>query len=273
MGVTGTTTEKPRHWGSWKGRVIKAIVIDDAQTWDEIRDFTGLSSDSLNVALSELYEMKILKRGRDGTYRVKKAIYDEYWGYIAEPRHQLVQESHVKFSEKKQKGLIRWIDMWREVKNLGFSVKHKHFFLVGRHLDDLSKELISHAESEVLAVNPYVDKCDLANTLRGASKRGVDVVLITRPPEIEKGTSRYDRQEYHKFMKEEGIGITYNKWVHAKLIVVDRAVAAVSSMNLYSGSSGGASWEAGLISVEETVVESVANSILRLLEMPESIEA
>jgi hypothetical protein len=41
-------------------------------------------------------------------------------------------------------------------------------------------------------------------------------------------------------------------------------------MNFTTGSSGGASWEAGLVSTEETVVESVCNSILELLEKPES---
>ena len=35
--------------------------------------------------------------------------------------------------------------------------------------------------------------------------------------------------------------------------------------------SGGASWETGFVSIEETVVESVVSSILKLLEKPESI--
>lgn len=45
------TVEKPKYWGSWKGRVIKAIALDGAETWDDIRDLTGLSSESLNRAL------------------------------------------------------------------------------------------------------------------------------------------------------------------------------------------------------------------------------
>ena len=49
-------------------------------------------------------------------------------------------------------------------------------------------------------------------------------------------------------------------------------MAIVSSMNFYGGSSSGASWEVGLISVEETVVESIVDSILELLEKPESVE-
>lgn len=138
------------------------------------------------------------------------------------------------------------------------------------HLDDISKELIRKAKSEVLVVNPYVNVCDLSHTLRGASKRGISVTLITRRPDGKKYSYRKEKQEYHTTLKKEGVILTYNKMAHAKLIVVDRAVAIVSSMNFYSGSSGGASWEAGFVSIEETVVESVVSSILRLLEKPES---
>jgi len=74
----------------------------------------------------------------------------------------------MEFSYDKKEDLVRWIDKWREFKGLDFSMEHKHFFLEGRHLDDISKELVSHAESEVLVVNPFVENCDLSNTLRQA---------------------------------------------------------------------------------------------------------
>ena len=271
--------EEPRYWGSWKGRVIKAIVVDGAKTWNDIRDLTGLSSKSLKRALSEMYDAGILEKKVGGVYRVSHEIYKEYrefserQGISAESVvREADQKIPVKFSEEKQKDLVRWIDQWREVKKLGFSLEPKHFFLEGRHLDDISKELICNAKSEVLVVNPYVDKCDLSDTLREASKRGIDVRLMTRRPDTRKEPFRRHKQEYHRFLKEDGVSVTYNKAVHAKIVVVDRAVAIISSMNFYSGSSAGASWEAGLISVEETVVESMVNSILELLEKPESKE-
>jgi phosphatidylserine/phosphatidylglycerophosphate/cardiolipin synthase-like enzyme len=80
------------------------------------------------------------------------------------------------------------------------------------------------------------------------------------------------KQEYCEFLKRDGVRVTYNNTVHAKLIVVDRTAAVTSSMNFNTRSSGGASWEAGIISTEEIVVESVANSFLRLLENLESVE-
>jgi len=100
----------------------------------------------------------------------------------------------------------------------------------------------------------------------------IKVRLMTRRPDTSRKSFRRDKREYHRFLQEDGVSVTYNKAVHAKIVVVDRAVAIISSMNFYSGSSAGASWEAGLISVEETVVESMVNSILELLEKPESKE-
>jgi phosphatidylserine/phosphatidylglycerophosphate/cardiolipin synthase-like enzyme len=53
--------------------------------------------------------------------------------------------------------------------------------------------------------------------------------------------------------------------VHVKLIVVDLAIAIISSMNFYAESSAGASWEAGLVSIDHKVVSSIANSFYKVL--------
>jgi phosphatidylserine/phosphatidylglycerophosphate/cardiolipin synthase-like enzyme len=76
-------------------------------------------------------------------------------------------------------------------------------------------------------------------------------------------------KKYHDILTQEGIMIKYNSKVHAKIITVDRFAAIVSSMNFKSHSSGGGSWEAGLISIDQLVVESIAQSILNLIEKPE----
>jgi len=272
--VWGVKRSEPRFWGSWKGRVIKAIVEDHAKTWLEIRDLTGLSAKSLNTALAEMFDLAILEK-KGSTYRVIPEIYKEYkefWTSTHPPAKKDVDKAPVEFSEERQKALVDWIDQWRKVKKLDFSLEDKHFFLVGRHLDEISKELISNASSEVLVVNPFVNHCDLSNTLRNASKNGVRVNLVTRPPDVRRERSQHDMGNYHKLLREDGVEVMYNKAVHAKLIIVDRAVTISSSMNFLSTSSSGVSWEAGLISVEEKVVESVVNSVLELLEKPESVE-
>jgi len=66
--------------------------------------------------------------------------------------------------------------------------------------------------------------------------------------------------------------VVYNGRGHAKLILVDKSIAVVSSMNLISFSKGDSSWEAGLVTKEDAVVESIIDSIYQLLERPDSVE-
>ena len=265
--------KEPRYWGSWKGRIIGAITSYGPLTWREIRDYTGLFTESLNKALAEMYRDGTIMKISYDRHIVSRELYREYREFLerkAETKDFIERGSKQKvpdiFSEEKQNSLMRWISQWKELKKLDLSIEHRHFFLEGRHLNEISAELIARSESEVLAVNPYVERCALSDTLRDARRKGARVRLITRPPDNE------SKNEFHGFLRKDDVSITYNRAVHAKLIVVDRTIAIISSMNFYGGSSGGVLWEAGLVSIEETVVGSVVNSILRLFEKPESIE-
>jgi phosphatidylserine/phosphatidylglycerophosphate/cardiolipin synthase-like enzyme len=102
--------------------------------------------------------------------------------------------------------------------------------------------------------------------MRDAVKKTAAVTIIRRPIDDE------NDKEFIELLKKEGIKAYINKKVHAKLIAVDRAVAIASSMNFIVQSSAGQSWEAGIVSVDSTVVESVVNSILKLIERPDSVE-
>lgn len=264
-------SEKLRYWGSWKGRVIKAISIDGVFAWEEIRDLTGLSSQSLNQVLAELFDAKALYKNEAGQYRVNYELYKQYNDYFRNlSESDLALEKNVKITKDQQSNLIGRIDAWKEFKGLDLSMRPGHFYLDGQYLDELSKDLIQHSSKEVLVVNPFVDRCNLSDSMIQASRDGKDVVLVTRPPDARAGSYAEKSDEYHGIIRQSGIKLTYNKVVHAKLMVLDRAVAIVSSMNLYSASMAGASWEAGIISVENTVVESVMNSIFALMEKPES---
>lgn len=226
------------HAGTAKGDVIKAIVSQSRPlTWREIHDATGLDEKSLNHALNELFRTKEIYKA-DGKYNVSQKL----------------------LFPNRRTELVSWINQWKEVKKLDFSLEHEHFFLEGRHLDDFSKELISHAKSEVLIVNPFIQDCDLSNTLIDVKKQGINVQIITRPPRDRYPNKFKKKREYHSKLKMEGISLVYNEKVHAKLIVVDNAVAIISSMNFYPDSSAGASWEVGLISIDKKVVDSIVSS-------------
>jgi phosphatidylserine/phosphatidylglycerophosphate/cardiolipin synthase-like enzyme len=114
-------------------------------------------------------------------------------------------------------------------------------------------------------VNPFIQNCDLSNTLRDAKQRGINVQIITRPPYDRRPEGLKRKQDYHAQLKRDNIPLLYEEKVHAKLLVVDRAAAVVSSMNYYPESSAGVSWEAGLVSTDIDVIESIIKSTLSRL--------
>jgi len=265
----GHVSKEPIYWGSWKGRVIKAIAIDGARTWPEVRGLTGLSEKSLNRVLSELYDVHAIYQNPKGTYWVDKDLYSEYADFFKgapEPKAKATP----KFVEKNQEELTRYIDKWKDLKKLSFDLGNKHFFMAARYLDELSKDLITEAKTEVLVVNPYVEMCALSETMREVSKKGVSVTLLTRPPESDSEQYRESKKEYHSNLRQDGVIVVYNKAVHAKMTLIDRAVAIVSSMNFNPRSSGGASWEAGLVTIDKRVVDEVLDAVFEVLDKPES---
>ena len=127
-----------------------------------------------------------------------------------------------------------------------------HFYLSGKLLPIFSESLIQKAQDEILIANPYVRRCHICESLRSMSEKGVQVKMLTR--EIE---SPQFKRELSK-----GVMISYDESVHAKLIIVDRRVGIVSSMNFYAGSTAGQSWEAGIVTTNRAAVISIANSVL-----------
>lgn len=84
----------PTYWGSWKGRIVKAIAIDRAFTWAELKELTGLSTRSLNHALSELIDEKAITKNEEGEYRVSVELYKEYRKFFDDISNKKVERSH-----------------------------------------------------------------------------------------------------------------------------------------------------------------------------------
>lgn len=234
------------HFGTHKGDVLKATIQQGRPVrWRELQKATNLNEKDLNYALFELIDAGDMQK-KGSKYVITDKLKTNYQQFLAGRRAE--------FSS--------WITQWKKVRNLSFPLEHDHFFLEGRHLDDFSKELISHAKSEVLVVNPFIQNCDLSNTLRDVQKRGINVQIITRPPHDRYPDNLKQKQDYHASLQQDGISVLYEKKVHAKLLMVDQAVAVVSSMNFYPESSAGVSWEAGLVSTNPDIIESIMESVL-----------
>jgi hypothetical protein len=238
--------KKPEHWDTWKGQIIRAIVLDGAFTKNDILKTTGLNEERFETGYDALFTDGLLK----------ERYTDSFW--VNSP--QLCKEYRDFFAEL-QNSIINFVCGWRINKRLRGSPNH--FFLDDKLLDELSEKLIENAYLDVLVASPYVQQCHLSNTLMSAIKKRIRVRVVARPT-----TDHYKpkkTEKYHLKLKEGGVSITYDDSLHAKLIVVDRAVAIVSSMNFIVGSMGGASYEAGIVTVEPDVVHSVAQSIINRL--------
>ena len=171
---------------------------------------------------------------------------------------------------KTEDALIQWLVKWIADKPIDFVVESKHFFLEGNRLEELARDIIGKAQEEILVTSPFVDSCTLANALQEARNRRVTVKIVARRPENTKSDAL--KAECQANLKKSGIVIHYINQIHSKIIVIDHKITIISSMNLYSGSTGGALLEAGIVSFEKKVVDSATNYIIKLLEKPESID-
>jgi hypothetical protein len=170
-----------------------------------------------------------------------------------------------------QDTLTKWLTEWVIGKPIYLSIEAKQFFVVGMELEEFARDAIGKAQDEILVTSPYVDNCFLATALQRAVERRVKVKVVARRPADPK-TQKIDVQkaECHANLKKEGLIIHYINQIHSKIIVIDRKIAVISSMNLYSGSTGGATFEAGIVSFDKTVVDSTVKYVTELLEKPES---
>lgn len=266
-----TAVELP-YFGSWKGRVLEAIAVGNVRDWNGIMAYTQLTSDCLNLVLSELYNLGLLQRKDDGLYWIDTDIYRKYRSYFENLhpettpliQHEEQEKKAIKKALPKDDDITKWVIKWRDFKNLSFSLDTRHFFLEGTYIDDLSKDLIRQAKQEVLLVNPYIEQCHLSNTLIDAVANKAKVIVITRPVHDE-DKFRDEKVAYLENLKNEGVQINYDRRIHAKLLVIDQRIAVISSMNFVVTSTGGSSWEAGMISIDEAIVDSVHKTIHQLL--------
>jgi hypothetical protein len=232
----------PNYWGSWKGRIIKAITVDRLFSEKEIFIASGLTKKDFETAINELLMTGLISKKRNGEFWVNsRELCGEYREFVDDQKEILTQ----------------WFTEYMQNMNLP---QLSHYFLEDRYLDDFSIQLIGQANIEILVANPFIERCHLSNALIEASEKKIPIILMTRPPN-ENDLYMKKKEEYHQELMEKGISLNYNSAVHAKIIIVDRSVAIISSMNLNSSSSGGGSWEAGIVTIEESIINDAVKSI------------
>lgn len=61
--------------------MLRALIIDNAKTWNDLKFLTNLNQEPLNKALSELYQLKVLENRNGQYYIVDKELVLNYINY------------------------------------------------------------------------------------------------------------------------------------------------------------------------------------------------
>jgi hypothetical protein len=279
----------PKYWGGWEGKIITALVLseENSVSWENLLKQTGLTGFQLRSALATLFDAHIIaKEELEIDYHLAdEKLGKEYASYLSdssprkigknsENRTQTLEEDVMaalkevkKFSNQlpstQSLDLIEWINQWQNMRDLKFSIENKHFFLAGQDLDDFTKQAILNAKYTILVANPCLENCYLTIALEHIAHKGIDIKVVTRPPIS--GEINYDKkQDCHALLKSSGVSISDFNQIHSKVLVVDSKLAIISSMNFYSGYGGGISLEAGIVSIDEKVVDSVSQYVIEL---------
>ena len=277
-------TQNPKYLNTWQGKVIKTLVLhgNEPVSFNKLIEETGFNPKNLLKALAPLRQTNVIRYEGKNYFLVDEAIRQEWSKFLAinispdsvQKTSQIalkVKQDVPTISLNKEIGLIQWITQWREMRNLNFPLESKHFFLEGEYLDELARVLIGKAQHQILVTNPFIDSCHLTKSLENAVLKKISVKVVARRPKD--SMDDVTKRECQTSLKKAGMLIHYDNQIHAKIIVIDNKVAIVSSMNLYSASSGGFTKEAGIVSIDETVVTSVSKYIIDILSKPESTDS
>jgi DNA-binding HxlR family transcriptional regulator len=147
-------TKEPRFWGSWKGRVLRAIAIEGMMTFDEIRNAAGLSPKVLNRVIAELRSAKVLtgkKVGKYTEYEIEPKLRKAY-----REHSDIIEAEKTEGAKEKKKAHLSWVLKWIEDNGIDASLENNHFFLESANLREISRKLIKRAVASVFVVKPFV---------------------------------------------------------------------------------------------------------------------
>jgi len=257
---------EPKYWGTIKGKILNAIVNEFCDFEDAIMYQLHLPMEIIKQAIVELKQSGELSYTDEGTLWVKYPLYKSYESFDLDLLSEEMSRKIPLAMDTKKLDTIEWIYQWKENNDDTITLANEHFYLEGNMLTEFTNGLLKFSRENVIVVNPFVDVCSTMRILSLLHMNGVETHMVTRSPETE--SNKYYRERKttcHKSLIESGVNLFYNDFIHAKMMLIDDVVAINSSMNLISTSVGAQSWESGLITYDESVLNSIKKSIQNLM--------
>ena len=265
----------PPYWGTKKGIILESIAINWRFTFNDVSIATDIDYSELYDLIGELMSENMIYVFED-QYRVNKETYHEYWNYavhftdLPEKKHkETIEINGIPSKNDFSSDLIDWINIWvRFQQNYEYeiSINNNHFYLDGSLLANFIHDLIRRAKIKITYVSPWIEEIGVTKTLMSASSHNRKVIVLTRKPDWSAKSDWDNRQtkiykKCHSNLSKSGATVCYNNEIHGKVLLVDGLVAVVSSFNLLKNPASGISWEAGLVTFDSTIVNSIEKSI------------
>jgi len=261
-----------KYLGTLKGEILTPII------WWGVGDLEGILEHASMSILFEDYSKSEIKQAFDelvkdgelflnpgGYYDATPQLVEEYqyyeqhWGEYLEPPYD---EEDFPEPEITHHNIVKSAIAWIELQEPQIVLKSEQCYLEGHYLDSFIRFIFTRAEKTIIAVSPFFDLSSHIQLLIKAKQSGKTAVLLTRPP-----TGPYVKK-LHQTLTDKGLKLLYHKDLHAKVIVVDDLLAVISSMNFKQRAAAGITWEAGLVTLNKEIVDSIISSLADLDPKP-----
>lgn len=166
-----------KYLNTIKGKIIKAISVDQKYDWSEIRDLLGFTNDQLRPYIKELKAEGVLEENFS-EFRVEynlwltyKAHFGDEW---AKKKLRQIEEGtewkqvilrRIAEEKKRESSLKARVKEWIKFKKIGLPENSSHIFLRWDQLDSLLRDLIPLTKKDIIVVNPFVEKSGLCDLL------------------------------------------------------------------------------------------------------------
>lgn len=251
--------EKPKYFDSVQGHIIQAICINHQYTNKEISKFTRLPSETVYEEIGKLREEKDLYRHK-GKWLVRKDLCEEWRAFFTNYSVYSIYDKQLFLKDEEadeELRLVNWVKSFLKHYDYRITGDNKHFFIENNSLISFTNMLIMQSDREIIVINPFMHVVEITKNLRRASEFGKrKVIVFTR--EI-KGN-----QDCLDYLDEGGVFLLRFKDIHSKVLIVDNAVAVISSLNYTKSETSGGRFNSGIVTWDKEVVSEIRSSILSL---------
>ncbi len=256
-----------KHIWTLKGDILTQIIIYGVGDLEGVLEFAEMSlneeytKSEIIQAFNELVNAGELSLNPMGYYDAPPQLVEDYHYFqqnMDEYLEPLYDDDDFPEPEITLHGIVKSATAWVKLQEPQIILKSEQCYLEGHYLDSFIRFIFTRAEKTIIAVSPFFDLSFHVQLLIKAKQTGKTVVLLTRPP-----TGPYVKK-LHQILSDKGLKLLYHKDLHAKLIVVDDLLAVVSSMNFQQRAAAGITWEAGLVTLNKEIVDSIVSSLASL---------